>query len=81
MFKLAGYLIRVAIFSLVVLIVGHAVTWNGKTLSERVKTGMTLVKESNLITGQSLLKKDVEEILPEERQELQKLIKKLQSKI
>lgn len=81
MFKLAGYLIRLTVFSLIVLILGHAVTWNGKSLSERVKSGMSQVQESSLITGRSLLKKEVEEILPEERQELQKLIKKLQSKI
>lgn len=40
MLSLLGSIIRLAVFSAIVLALGHVIHWRGKTLSDQVKVGM-----------------------------------------
>lgn len=41
MFKLIGWCFKFAIFAAVVLVASHLVRWNGRTISDQVKTGLS----------------------------------------
>jgi hypothetical protein len=41
MLKLLGFIVKVALFSLVVLIIGNWARWDGKTISDQVKTQLS----------------------------------------
>jgi len=49
MLRLIGLLIRLAIFSAFVLILGNWVKWDGKTISDQVRIGMSHAEETDVI--------------------------------
>lgn len=38
MLKLIGFLIKASLFTILILVLGNAIEWNGKTISDQVKT-------------------------------------------
>jgi len=46
MFKLIFGIIKLAIFTVVVLIASHHIKWDGKTVSDQVKTHMSQAQKS-----------------------------------
>ena len=41
MFKILGFFIKLTIFSALVLIIGNLIHWNGRTVSDQVKTQLS----------------------------------------
>jgi hypothetical protein len=91
MLRLLSFLIKLSIFGVVILMLGHVVTWKGKTISDQVKTQMSHAERMDLVgqvktwTNDTLSseasprakqKKD-EQISPTERQKLKALIQEL----
>ncbi len=48
MLKGIGYLIKLALFSVLVLILGNAVHWEGKTISDQIKIRMSHAERSDI---------------------------------
>ena len=48
MLKLIGYVIKLVLFSAFILILGNAVHWEGKTISDQVKLRMSHAERSDL---------------------------------
>ena len=48
MLKLIGYLIKVAVFSVFILVLGNMVHWEGKTISDQVKLRMFHAERSDV---------------------------------
>ncbi len=49
MLKFFGFCLKVAIFSILVLILGNTLYWDGKTISDQVKLKMAHAERSNVI--------------------------------
>jgi hypothetical protein len=49
MFKTLGFCIKVVFFSVIVLILGNWLRWDGKTISDQVKLRMSHAERSNLL--------------------------------
>ncbi len=41
MFKLIGWIIKTALFAALILVVGQIIQWNGKSVSDQIKTGLS----------------------------------------
>jgi hypothetical protein len=86
MLKLLGSGIKLVIFSLLVLILGNWLHWDGRTISDQVKMGMSHAEESSVVHSLrswaqkiTLNAREGEEITTSERQKLKALIKELNS--
>jgi hypothetical protein len=50
MLKSMSWILRLSLFTLVVLIIGNIVRWNGKTISDQVKTQIAHAERSETLT-------------------------------
>jgi len=41
MFRLIGWVIKTALFAALILVVGQIIQWNGKSVSDQIKTGLS----------------------------------------
>jgi hypothetical protein len=48
MFKLIGLLFKIAIFGVVVLIIGNTVHWGGRTISDQIRIGLSSAQKSTM---------------------------------
>jgi len=48
MLKLLGYCIKIALFTVIVLILGNWVRWDGKTISDQIKVRMSHAEKSGV---------------------------------
>ncbi|MCC7441643.1 MAG: hypothetical protein IT285_08420 [Bdellovibrionales bacterium] len=81
MLKAVWTLLKVAAFALIVLAVGHWLRWDGRTVSDHVKSGMAAAeRELSGDTPAAKGLKSAEELLTTERQKLRDLIRELNSK-
>jgi hypothetical protein len=48
MLKTIGFCVKFIVFSILVLVLGNRLHWNGKTISDQVKIGMSHAEESNV---------------------------------
>lgn len=46
MFKLIGFLFRTSLFVIIVLVASHFLKWNGKTVSDQVRTTLSSAEKS-----------------------------------
>jgi len=46
MLRLIGFMIKVCVFSIVVLLLGNVIHWRGRTLSDQVRTSMSQVERA-----------------------------------
>lgn len=46
MFKLMGLLLKIAIFGVVVLVIGNTVHWGGRTISDQIRIGVSSAQKS-----------------------------------
>jgi len=49
MFKLMGFLMKTALFALLILIMGQIIRWNGRTVSDQVKSHLAQAKRSTAV--------------------------------
>jgi hypothetical protein len=49
MLRLLGWLIKLGVFATIVLVLGHVVTWKGKTISDQVKTQLSHAERTDLV--------------------------------
>lgn len=49
MFKLIGFFVKATVFSVAVLVMGSLIEWKGGTLSDRVRDGIEVVRDSSVI--------------------------------
>jgi hypothetical protein len=49
MLKALGFCIKVILFSILVLVLGNWVQWNGRTLSDQVRLSMAHTEDTNFI--------------------------------
>lgn len=49
MLRLIGFFLKVSLFSIIVLILGNLVRWEGRTISDQVKTQMAHAERSSLL--------------------------------
>ncbi len=46
MFKLIGWVFKITIFAVIVLALGHLIKWDGKTISDQMKTSLSQAERS-----------------------------------
>lgn len=51
MINAMGWLIKVTLFSIVILVLGNWIHWNGKTVSDQVKTQISHAERSDIATS------------------------------
>ncbi len=82
MFKLIGWILKASVFALVILVASHLIKWNGRTVSDQVRSTLssaekspalkTVKKKSKAIFGEA---KDAASEIPDHaKAELQALI-------
>ncbi len=49
MFKLMGFLMKTALFALLILVMGQVIRWNGRTVSDQVKSHLAQAQRSTAV--------------------------------
>lgn len=49
MFRAIAWMLKLAIFTVLVLVLSHSVKWDGKTVSDRMKTHMSSLQRSGVV--------------------------------
>ncbi len=90
MFRLIGFIVKTTLFALIVLILGQLLSWNGKSVSDQIKTQLSQAEHTEVVqnikgwTQKLTLPKNKtrlrqESISISERQKLKSLIRELNS--
>lgn len=54
MFKLIGWCLKAAFFTILVIVASHLITWNGKTVSDQVRSSISSAER--VIPGKNVMK-------------------------
>ena len=49
MFKLMGFFVKITLFSSMILVLGQLIHWNGKTVSDQVRTHLSQAQRSSAV--------------------------------
>jgi predicted PurR-regulated permease PerM len=89
MLKLISYILKTTLFIVLILILGQIFSWNGKTVSDQIKTQLAQAEyfsvqeikswANKLVGTKNKLENNVENISLSERQKLKSLIRELNS--